>query len=74
MPSDLTMMVEGESKVIKYIYGAGSFRRRLMELGAVPGSVVSYVSKSNIQDTITVRIRGATICLRCSDAINVKTA
>jgi ferrous iron transport protein A len=72
MPSDLTMMVGGEARIIKYIYGAGAFRRRLMELGMLPGTIIQCVSKNKIQDTITIRVRHATICLRNFDAFNIK--
>jgi Fe2+ transport system protein FeoA len=43
-----------------------------LELGFVPGTHVRCISRNSLYDTITVRIRGATICLRTSDAGNIK--
>ena len=49
-------------------------RRRLMDLGLVPGTMVTCVAKSPAGDPSAYRIRGAVIALRACDAKWVQTA
>ncbi|MBA3727403.1 MAG: ferrous iron transport protein A [Armatimonadetes bacterium] len=58
------------AKVIKVLC-KGLTRRRLLDLGLVPGTVVEAVMKSPLADPVAFNIRGALIALRREDAEQV---
>jgi len=45
----------------------GAFRRRLLDLGIVEGTVIECVGRSPMGDPIAFLIRGAVIALRAED-------
>ncbi len=49
----------------------GSMRRRLLDLGLVPGSQIERIMNSPVGDTACYRICGAMIALRSLDATQV---
>ena len=49
----------------------GHARRRLQDLGFVPGTRVAVLRRSPLGDPIAYRVRGATIALRGTDAEHV---
>ena len=50
------------------IAGERSFRRRLMELGFVPGTEVSVVRRLDMGDVLEVQLRESRVSLRISEA------
>ncbi|NLB17329.1 MAG: ferrous iron transport protein A [Syntrophomonadaceae bacterium] len=50
----------------------GPLRRRILDLGMVPGTPVHYVRSAPGGDPIAFRIRGAVIALRRRDAGGIK--
>ena len=52
----------------------GAMRRRLQELGLVPGTVVKCVGKSPGGDPLAYLIRGAVIAIRAGDASKIEVA
>ena len=58
----------GQSARIAQVGGERSFRRRLMELGFLPGTQVRLVRRVNIGDLVEFEVRGAHISLRSADA------
>jgi Fe2+ transport system protein FeoA len=65
---DLSDLKRGESAVITSIAGSGAFRRRLLELGLLPGTPVARAGKAPLGDPLAFRIRGAVLSLRRRDA------
>jgi len=63
-PRDLTCLCEGEQAVIFSLHSQGRRRRRLMDLGLVPGTCVKAVRRSPGGNLIAINIRGAVIALR----------
>lgn len=57
-------------KVIK-INNSGSIRRRLLDLGLVPGSVISAILSSPFNDPIAYQIKNAIIAIRKDDSKNI---
>ncbi|MGE5550354.1 MAG: FeoA family protein [Bacteroidota bacterium] len=49
----------------------GTARRRLLDIGLVPGTVIESVRRSPAGDPTAFCIRGATIALRAEDAAKV---
>ena len=58
----------GESARLSAIGGERSFRRRLMELGFIPGTLVRLVRCVPIGDLVELEVRGSHISLRRSEA------
>jgi ferrous iron transport protein A len=63
--SDLRRGQRGE---VLALTAYGNIRRRLLDLGLVPGTVIERLMTSPIGDPICFRVRGAMIALRCEDA------
>ena len=51
---------------------AGLLRRRILELGMIPGTEVECIRKSPAGDPIAFRVRNTTIALRSDDASLIK--
>lgn len=71
MATNLTHLSEGESACVAYLHNTGSMKRRLQDLGLVPGTNVKCLHKSPHGDPVAYCIRGAVIALRCEDAAAV---
>lgn len=54
--------------------GTGSFRRRLMELGILPGTRVELVGVAPLGDPIELLVRGGSLSIRRADALSVEVA
>lgn len=56
---------------IKNITTTGIVRRRLLDLGMIPGTVVKALMRSPAKDPTAYEIRGTVIALRNSEASNI---
>lgn len=54
----------GESAVITKINNVDTERRRLFDLGILPGTRIENVMKSPLGDPIAYRVRNSTVALR----------
>ena len=68
---NLTNLQEGESARVALLLNKGRIKRRLQDLGVVPGTLVQCVQKSPYGDPVAYGIRGAVIALRAEDAKGV---
>lgn len=64
----LDELVPGQTATIEFVGGTGSFRRRLLELGVLPGTTVERTGQAPLGDPVSYRVRGAVICLRRAEA------
>jgi Fe2+ transport system protein FeoA len=60
--------------VIEHVGGEGSFRRRLMELGLVPGTRVELVGVAPLGDPLELLVRGASLSIRRADAESIRVS
>ena len=67
----LSELLVDESGVILYIDENNRLRRRLYDLGLVPGTEVLCVARSPLGDPKAYLVRGAVVSLRCEDASSV---
>jgi len=58
--------------VIAEVGGERSVRRRLMELGLVPGTKVALVNIAPLGDPLELQVRGGRLSIRRSEAANVE--
>ncbi|BFK86519.1 ferrous iron transport protein A [Pseudoflavonifractor sp. DSM 107456] len=67
----LSALGVGEEARVCRVEAASALRRRLMDLGLVPGTRVTCVGKSPAGDPAAYAFRGAVIALRRADAEEV---
>ena len=53
------------------IAGRGGFRRRVLELGLLPGVAVVRTGQAPLGDPLTFQVRGASLSLRRSEAATI---
>jgi Fe2+ transport system protein FeoA len=61
----------GKVVIISHVAGEGSFRRRLMELGLVPGTRVEVVGVAPLGDPLELLVRGGSLSIRRAEAEGV---
>jgi ferrous iron transport protein A len=67
----MSQLHEGQKARILQLLVGGSIRRRLLDLGLVPGTPIERVMSSPVGDPICFRVRGSMLALRSSDAAEV---
>lgn len=67
----LAQMNQGESAIICTLAATGSIRKRLLDIGLVPGTKVECLQKSPLGDPTAFFIRGAVIALRYEDCSKI---
>jgi ferrous iron transport protein A len=61
----------GQMVTVERVSGEGSFRRRLMELGLVPGTRVELVGVAPLGDPLELLVRGGSLSIRRTEAEGV---
>jgi ferrous iron transport protein A len=61
----------GQVVTVEHVAGEGSFRRRLMELGLVPGTRVEVVGVAPLGDPLELLVRGGSLSIRRAEAQGV---
>ncbi len=61
----------GQVVTVEHVAGEGSFRRRLMELGLVPGTRVELVGVAPLGDPLELLVRGSSLSIRRAEAEGV---
>jgi ferrous iron transport protein A len=64
----LDQLIPGHEAKVLNVTGPRAFRLRLMELGFVPGTVISRVDHVSSIDPLIFRIRSFAVCLRVQEA------
>ncbi|MEZ4440555.1 MAG: FeoA family protein [Polyangiaceae bacterium] len=57
-----------EPVVVRHVGGEQAFRRRLMELGLVPGTRVTVEKVAPLGDPLELRARGCSLSIRAAEA------
>jgi ferrous iron transport protein A len=68
----LEQVVPGVSVVVETVGGARPFRRRLMELGIIPGIRVEVLRVAPFGDPIELCARGCNLSIRAAEARQVQ--
>ena len=61
----------GKQARILHLKVMGPTRRRLLDLGLLPGTTIRALMKSPLGDPIAYDIRGSTLALRLEDALKI---
>jgi len=64
----------GQVVTVAHVAGDGSFRRRLMELGLVPGTRVEVVGIAPLGDPLELLVRGSSLSIRRAEAQGVSVS
>ena len=67
----LAELNQGDSAVVCDLASDGNIRRRLQDIGLIPGTKVECVHISPLGDPIAYLIRGTVIALRYEDSSNI---
>jgi len=70
----LAALRPGESARVEAVTGERAMRRRLLDIGLIPGTAVKCVAESPAGSPAAYLIRGAVIALRRTDAAGVSLA
>ena len=68
MVTHLATLSEGSVARLIGLTGDGPFRRRLMELGLLPGTAVRVVRRSGIGGVLEIEVRNCRLTLRYGEA------
>lgn len=72
MLRQLSTLTAGTSAVIREIEGEGKLRRRLLELGLLPGKTVTVRKRAPFGDPIQLHLRDYDLTLRASEAEKIR--
>lgn len=64
----LNMLEIGEKARVIQVKGDGSFRKRLLDMGMVPGTVLSVTKKAPLGDPVDFKLKGYNLSLRKKEA------
>ena len=67
----LSEMKAGEQGRIIRVGGEGAVRRRLMDMGVIPRTMIEVERIAPMGDPIWIRLRGYQLSLRKEEAINI---
>lgn len=57
---------------VQAVLGGGGLALRLLEMGFVPGTVVTLVKRAPFGDPLELRVRGAHVSLRRAEAARIE--
>ncbi len=64
----LSSLAVGEGGIVSKIEGDGSLKRRILEMGLVPGTEVRVERKAPLNDPVSIWFRGYELSLRVDEA------
>lgn len=70
----LSEIRRGSTATVRAIDGTRSFRRRLLEMGLVPGTQVKVVNVAPLGDPLFIEVRGSQWSLRRNEAAEIHIA
>lgn len=65
-------LAPGDQAIVTRVIGDGPIERRLLDLGLLPGTVVSVLRRAPLGDPIEYELRGYRLCLRRTEAARVR--
>jgi Fe2+ transport system protein FeoA len=67
----LSQLLRGQRGVIQRVGGERAFRRRLLELGLVPGTEIELVGVAPLGDPLKLLVRGCVLSIRHREASEI---
>jgi ferrous iron transport protein A len=72
MSSSLAEIALGRAAKVKHVDGPRAFRRRLLEMGLVPGVEVRVVTRAPFGDPLQIEVRGGQWSIRRNEAAQIE--
>jgi ferrous iron transport protein A len=72
MRMNMRQMSDNQTGTIAAIKVAGDLGRRIRDMGLVPGTEIKIQGRAPLYDPVALRIRGATLTLRNSEADSIE--
>jgi Fe2+ transport system protein FeoA len=72
MPMSLAEIPLGRTATIKSVEGPRAFRRRLLEMGLVPGVEVKVIAIAPFGDPLQIEVRGGQWSIRRAEAAQIE--
>ena len=69
LPSSLAELAPGKRARVTAVEGGGGLMLRLLEMGFVPGTVVTLVKRARFGDPLEFQVRGCHVSLRAAEAV-----
>lgn len=69
--SSLDKLQPGDRGKIDTVLGNDAIKRRLLEMGLLPGAHIEVIKRAPLGDPIEVKIKGYNLSLRVSEASNI---
>jgi ferrous iron transport protein A len=73
-PTTLADLLPGSSGIVAELVSQGLERRRMMDMGLIPGTRVTVEMSSPLGDPVAYRVRGALVALRHEQARQIIVA
>lgn len=67
----LNKLEKGQTAIIVHVGGKGAVKRRMMDMGMVPGSEIKVVRIAPFGDPIEFNVKGYSLSLRKSEAAKI---
>ena len=64
----LSELTPGERGKVKKITGEGQLKRKLLDMGVIPGSEIEVIKVAPLGDPINIKIKGYQLSLRKEEA------
>lgn len=64
----------GQTFTVLHVRGEGALRRRLLDMGILPGTAVTVTGAAPLGDPLELTLRGYTLTLRRADGALVEVA
>lgn len=71
VPITLDQLPRGVSALVLQVQGGGHLRKRLLDMGLVPGTRIKLLKAAPLGDPIEITLRGYVLSLRLEDARRV---
>ncbi len=68
---NLSELNPGNKGIIKKIEKSGSLKRKLLDMGVIPGSSIEIVKLAPLGDPVDVKVRGYHLSLRKEEASQI---
>jgi ferrous iron transport protein A len=71
---NLNDVTPGVSCRVKRLWGQGAIRRRLLDMGIVPGAEVTVIRSAPLRDPIEIRIGDSFVTVRRTEAMGIEVS
>jgi ferrous iron transport protein A len=70
--ASLAQIALGRAVTVRAVDGPRAFRRRLLEMGLVPGTAVTVVTVAPLGDPLRIQVRGGQWSIRRAEAAQIQ--